>query len=578
MGDAAQLNVSFACPDWAERLRDGRSLLPDDLPIDWAEANRAVAIFNKLRLPDVPGQPFLADAAGEWQRDIVRVLFGSIDAETKTRWLREIFTLVPKKNSKTTGGAGIMMTALLMNKRPRATFVLVGPTQEVADLAFQQASGMIEADEFLRLRYQVSEHIKTITDRVTKAKLRIKTFDKKVTTGAIPAGILLDELHVMSTMGHATAVIGQLRGGMISNPEAFLVTITTQSDTPPAGAFKVELDYARGVRDGRITGKVSTLPLLYEFPVAMQTGTDDEKRQKREPWRDPGNWAMVLPNLGRSITLDRLKEEYQTATEKGVEELQRWASQHLNIELGMGLHLARWRGADHWERAADPTLTLDELLLRSEVAVVGIDGGGLDDLFGFGVMGRDRDTKEWLHWGHAWVQRDVLDLRPEIAERLREFERSRDLTFCDDGEQDIAGIVAVVKRVKDAGLLPDKSAVGLDPQGVGVLVDALAEIELVHPQVVAVGQGFRLSSAVWSAERKLKDRMLRHGGSAMMAWCVGNAKAEQKGNAVLITKETAGKAKIDPLIALLNAAKLMETNPAAADGGLGDWIESMRAA
>jgi phage terminase large subunit-like protein len=46
-----------------------------------------------------------------------------------------------------------------------------------------------------------------------------------------------------------------------------------------------------------------------------------------------------------------------------------------------------------------------------------------------------------------------------------------------------------------------------------------------------------------------------------MAWCVGNAKVEPKGNAILITKQASGTAKIDPLMALLNAAELMGRNP-----------------
>jgi phage terminase large subunit-like protein len=48
-----------------------------------------------------------------------------------------------------------------------------------------------------------------------------------------------------------------------------------------------------------------------------------------------------------------------------------------------------------------------------------------------------------------------------------------------------------------------------------------------------------------------------------MAWCVGNAKVVQVGNAITITKQASGTAKIDPLMAGFSAVTLMAMNPQA---------------
>lgn len=545
--------------DWQERIRAGQSLMPG-LPLFRAEAKRAVSVFGKLHIPDVVGLPALKEAAADWLNELVASIYGSLDPVTGERMIREFFVLIPKKSGKTTSAAGIMLTALLLNERPRAELVLTGPTQEVSELAFSQAEGMILADPegFLQKRMHVQQHLKTITDRKTRAKLRIKTFDSSVATGPKPVAILIDELHETAKMSQAASIIGQLRGGMVSQPEAFLMFITTQSDRPPSGAFDAELRQARAIRDGRLKG-VPMLPLLYEFPTDMLTGGE---------WRDPANWWMVTPNRNRSVRVERLVSDFTAAEAKGEGEIRRWASQHLNIEIGLALANDAWAGAKYWERRADKTLTLAALLDRCEVVIVGVDGGGLDDLFGFAVLGRERSNEvgepsRWLLWSHAWCHEGVLEARKSIAQRLRDFAAAGELTIVNDELDDLSEIVAHIEAIKDRGLLAE---VAVDPAGLGELVDALAAIGVTEDNklLVGVGQGYRLMNAIKTAERRLANGTLLHGGSGLMAWCVGNVKIEPTATAIRATKQNAGDAKIDPWAAAMNAVDRMSLNPAMA--------------
>jgi phage terminase large subunit-like protein len=540
-------------------LKSGRTLVPD-LPLDVVEGERAVAVLNRLRLADVTGTPTFAEAGGEWFRDIVRAMFGSVDPVTKARMIRELFLLVPKKNSKTTNGALLMLTALLLNQRPRAPFLLTAPFQKTADEAFSAIAGAIALDPVLEAKLHVRDHLKTIVHRETQANLQIMTFDPKAITGKKVVGALIDELHVLGKIPRADKAMLQLRGGMQPFPEAFLAIITTQSDEAPAGVFKDDLDKARSVRDGK--RESAMLSVLYEYPEKMQ-------RDVNKPWRDPANWPMVTPNLGLSISLDRLEPAFRDEEAKGEAALRLWASQHLNIEIGLALHSDRWAGADFWEANGDPGLQdLDALLDRCEVAVAGIDGGGLDDLLGLTIIGRERKTRRWLSWSRGWAHRIVLERRKDIAANLLDFQKDGDLVIVDHPGDDVEQLADLICHVKQRGLLPDKQAIGVDPAGIGDIVDMLTDPArgISMDQIVGISQGWRLNGAIKTTERKLagKDKELAHGGTRFMNWVVGNAKVEPKGNAISITKQASGSAKIDPLMSTFNAVSLMAMNPVGA--------------
>jgi len=123
-----------------------------------------------------------------------------------------------------------------------------------------------------------------------------------------------------------------------------------------------------------------------------------------------------------------------------------------------------------------------------------------------------------------------------------------------------------------------KHGIGIDPGNSHAVVDALTAAGFEQEQMAAVSQGWRLGGAIKLTERKLAERTLWHAGQALMAWCVGNAKIEPRGNAILITKQASGFAKIDPLMALLDAAELMARAPEPAARSFYDDPEASLAA
>jgi phage terminase large subunit-like protein len=550
------VNWNLSCPDWVERLKAGRSLVPD-LPLDLVAGNRAVAVFNKLRLADVPGTPTMEEAGGEWFRDIVRAVFGSVDKATGRRFIRDFFNLVPKKNSKTTDGALLMLTALLLNQRPRAPMGLAAPVQDVAEIAFNAMAGAIDLDPVLGKKLHVRDHLKTIVHRETKATLEVMTFDPQALTGPKWAAFMLDEVHQIAKLAKAQKAFRQIKGGMLPYPEAFLFEITTQSDDPPVGIFETELAKARAIRDGKLEGPM--LPVLYEFPEEMQ----------KDPavWRDPANWPMVTPNLGKSIEIRSLIEGMKDAEQTSDAELRAWASQHLNVQIGIALKDDGWAGALFWEEQGDESLRdLDRLLGRIEVATVGIDGGGLDDLLGLQIGGRERETGDWLAWHHAWIHPVALERRKKNETLYRQFAADGDLTIVQRMAEDLDQLVGYVKRVVDAGLLAEEKGIGVDQQGIEPIVTALLAgiptLELER-DFVGITQGGKMVGAIGTTERRLADGTYWHGGTRLMAWCASNAKPQRIGNGVKITKEQAGSAKVDPLLASFNSNTLLALNPAS---------------
>jgi phage terminase large subunit-like protein len=183
-----------------------------------------------------------------------------------------------------------MMTALLLNWRQSGEMGILAPTVEVANNAFNPARDMVKADPELSALLHVQTHIRTITHRTTGATLQVVAADSETVAGKKWIFTLVDELWLFGKRPNSHRMLLEATGGMASRPEGFVLYLSTQSDDAPTGVFKEKLDYARGVRDGRIVDP-EFFPLLYEFPREMiDSGA----------FREEKNWHITNPNLGAS--------------------------------------------------------------------------------------------------------------------------------------------------------------------------------------------------------------------------------------------------------------------------------------
>lgn len=574
---------STACLDWERRIVLRESLVPFS-PLFPDEAEAALAVFKSLQVVDLPKfedpatgdlrHPTFGEVSEEWVFDFVRVIFGAYDAKLAKRLIREFFLLIAKKNGKSTIAAGIMVTALIRNWRHSAELLILAPTIEIAKNSFEPARDMVYADPELMALLHVQENFRQITHRITKAVLKVVAADTDVVGGKKAAFVLVDELWLFGKRANADSMLREATGGLVSRQEGFVIYLSTHADAPPAGVFKTKLDYFRDVRDGKVVDPKS-FGMLFEFPTDFL---------KSGAYLDPANWFITNPNIERSVSIEWLIDKLAEAQREGGDALRVHLAKHLNVEIGMNLRANRWPGADHWEKATDPTLApliphfdaLEDMLLRCECVVAGIDGGGLDDLVGVTFLGREPDEievefeimgrlvkqrlKRWISWSHAWCHEGVLERRKSIASQLLDFQKAGELTIVGDELIDVASIVELIKMVKERGLL---GGVGVDPAGLGEFVELLADIEVNQENGLLHGvpQGFGMMNAIKTTERRLAKGMLLHCGGPLMAWCVANLKIEPTATAIRATKQNAGDAKIDPVMSLFDAATVMVTNP-----------------
>lgn len=524
-----------ACLDWAKRLKQRKiPITTNRLPLRTKPAERLSRTLAQLRVADMAGQPYFGDLQGtEYIDTVARALFGGDE-------IREALLLVPKKSSKTSGSALVFLAAFLSLPIPNQAYNILSPTISISNFTFDQIRGAIDADPELQALVHVRRHTKEIENLRTGATLTIKTSSLDAVTG-LKGFVLVDELHVLGTKREARKLRQQLKGALAVNRGTRGLYITTQSDDEPAGIFRIMLDYARGVRDGKIIDP-SFLPILYEPWKGL------------DPWRDTRYWPSLMPAYPHIIDEAFLRGVISEAESGGPAMIAEAKSQYFNVEIGRGQGGQGWDVAQAFKRSADETVTLGTILEEASRIAVGIDVGGSADLASIAVVGDVGDR--WMIWTRSWLTEKGLRRNVKNVSRFEGFRDAGELRIIDPGE-DVSEIVGICERIEEAGKLV---GIGVDPADAADVADALEDAGFeMEEDIVGVGQtSFRLAPAVRTMERRAEQGRLVFADQGLTAWALANVIVGQKGNAPSISKDQALD-RIDPVMAILDAVTVLIT-------------------
>jgi phage terminase large subunit-like protein len=242
--------------------------------------------------------------------------------------------------------------------------------------------------------------------------------------------------------------------------------------------------------------------VLYEYP---------KRCSRRSASARSAYWYVTNPNLGASVDPDFLERKLREAEfGTGEDSAQGIYAKHFNVEIGLQarIEFMGWRELLGGAGARGPS--------RSRRAHPALRGGDRGHRWrrprrpAWALHSRPRARNRALALLGASLGTRDRPAAPKAgcAEVARSARRGQ-LTIVKSPGQDVQELAQYVKQVFDAGFLDrdederEKAAIGVDPVGIGAVLDELAAVGIPRELVLGISQGYRMTGAVKEAERRL---------------------------------------------------------------------------
>ncbi len=509
---------------------------PRGLRFDATAGDRAVQFvegFCRHHKGEWAGRPLELQ---EWQRSILRQMFGWYRADG-TRRFRISYVEIPRKNGKSTIGAAVGLYLLVADGEPGAEVYSSATKKDQAKIVWDAAKEMVLASKELKRFVKASRN--TLSVARTASKFEALSADGDTLDGLNPHGNIVDELHAHKDR----SVWDVLDTAMGARRQPMTLAITTAGTYDPETIGWELHEYATKILEGVLED---------DRFFAFIASADEPPEGQPEYYFSAAAHAQANPGLDISVKPSFLADQAKQALQQP-SALNEYLRLHLNVWTRT---VTRWLSLEHWAES-DPMPTAFDLgdrdlrawALAREQSLVGkacfgaldlstkLDLSSLVLLFDGGDDYLDLVCRFWLP--EATVAKYAKGGQRQYETWVREgwlTETPGDVIDYEWIRKEITALAGGVDPATGASS-PARfrmQELAYDPWGATQLATQLMGD---GHKLIEVRQGFKsLSEPSKDLEARIVSKKVRHANNPILRFCVSNA---------VITRDAAGNIKPD---------------------------------
>lgn len=454
-----------------------------------------------------------------WQCWVWSCIMGFVNRATGFRRFRMAHLEVARGNGKSPMASQAALYFLCLDDPNGNQISTVATKKDQARIVFDSARTMAKKNKTFCRAKGVHVLAHSITHQDSSSVMRPLASESSGLDGLNDVLAILDELHAMKR-----ETFDVVYSGMSKRADSLTLCITTAGFDIDGIGYS-QSTYAKKVCLGEVEDD--------QFFAAVYC-LDEE-----DHWADEETWIKANPNLGVSVDIVTLRAKVEKALVTPAD-IPNIKVKHMNLWLS---EANAFFDQGKWDKCADKTLKFEDF--KGKTCRIGVDLASHLDLASVGYVFYDRATDIYTIFDRTFVPEETVKQARNvmyddcIAKGALIQTPGQAISF-EAFRKDIEANFKLFRIVE--GLYDTWNSEEMSQK----LSDKIEMLKF--PMTVA-----NFSEPMKKLDAMIREGRVRHNGSPLLRWCLGNMVAKEDHNGNVFPRKNSKHLKIDPIIAILMA-------------------------